>query len=182
MPRAIEFVTDFETDDWVRGDIFVVDGVLGVYLTLKVRGRVVVQHGFSGANNSAISLLRSARSDHRGATDSLSAWRAEWPLFFCAGGLANTCGVISDFSVEHQSEMVLLSGFYECAVPFETTLTLRWTDWARAVVAFGEAVARRLPREKRGVKRRVLPKYRRFRRILKRELVATRLMIRERAA
>ncbi len=156
---------EFDTEDWLRGSIWVPDGVLAAYVKLKVRGHRILKYSASGMNNSAIALVRSAIATHRG-TDAANAVKVEWPLFFCAASLSNGCGVVSDFTVEHLGKNVRLSGFYGCDVSPETVVDARWNEWARAMLAVGVAVARRLPSEKRGVKRRVLPSYRRYRRLL----------------
>ena len=166
---------DINREDWLIGDIFKPDGVMQGPVRLVLGGRFVIVNYPLGFNNSAISLLRSALEDHTAATDA-NANDYEWPLFFCDGDLHNRCGVIKDFSVTHDGDDVVMHDFYKCDVDPGTRITIPRRDWLAATIAFGTAVLRRLPAEKRGIKARVRPTYRRFRRLLITELERARLV------
>lgn len=174
MPRIVDLRVEFDLDDWLRGDIWAPDGVLAGYVSLRLRGHVILDFYPCGLNNSAISLVRSATQPHTSAIDAPTADAAPWPLFFCAGALDNRCGVIADFDVEHGATLTTLRGFYGCAAGAPERVEVPRAAWSTAVIAFGTHVLRHLPSSKRGVKVRRLPTYRRFRSHLLSELAGAR--------
>ena len=69
MARVVQLNVDFDTEDWVSGDIWVPDGVLAGYVALSIRGRRILKCRPSGLNNSAVALVRSALAPHVAATE-----------------------------------------------------------------------------------------------------------------
>ena len=173
MPKTADLRVEFDDDDWRRGDIWRPDGVLSCWVTLKLRGAIVVDYRPVGANNSAITLVRSLHGSHIAATAE-NEDSAEWPMFFCAGDLPNRCGVILDFSVDHVGDNLVMHSFHRCELDRSARLTISKRAWFAAVMPFARSVARRLPPTKAGVKVRRQPTYRRFRRLLFKELETVR--------
>ena len=162
MPSVVDLRVEIDSDDWRPGGIWIRDGVLSGYVTLRLRGHRVIDYRAVGLNNSAIALVRSALGHHTAATEA-TALSAPWPLFFCSGGLRNRCGVVIDFAVEHHDRNVVLSRFYGCDATAPREVVVPWRSWARAALSFATAVRRRCPPEKRGISARYLPMYRRYR-------------------
>jgi hypothetical protein len=173
MAKTADLRVEFDDDDWRRGDIWRPDGVLSCWVTLKLRGATVVDYRLVGANNSAVTLTRSLYQSHTGAT-AATADAAAWPMFFCAGDLPNRCGVILDFSVDHVGNSVVMHSFHRCELDSSARITIPTRAWFAAVMPFARSVARRLPTNKAGVKARRQPTYRRYRRLLLKELQAAR--------
>lgn len=162
MPSVVELRVDYDDDDWKDGDIWLPDGVLAGYVTLRLRGKLVLDSRPSGLNNSALSLVKSALESHQ-ATDAQCTLAARWPLFFCAAALPNACGVVADFTVCHEGGNVILRDFVGCEIPHDAEVRVRHGSWARAVGKFGIEVLRRCPPTKRGIKAEVVPQYRQYR-------------------
>ena len=162
MRPVVDLRVDFDDEDWAEGDSWLPDGVLAGYVTLRLRGSLVLDSRPSGLNNSAIPLVRSAMTSHQ-ATDEDHVLDAQWPLFFCAGALPNACGVVADFTVSHEDADVVLRDFVGCEIPRAAEVRVRRQSWARTVEAFGTAVLRRCPATKRGIKPEIMPLYRQYR-------------------
>ena len=146
MAPLVELTFDADTLAWEDNDVWGPEGVLAGLVTLKVRGQTILDSEHVGLNSSALSLLRSVTEDHVAVASAAEAFDAVQPLFFCAGALTNHCGVLHDFSVQRRADDVILSAFWECAVPANSVIQLPWTAWAEGVTAFASRVIQLLPR------------------------------------
>jgi hypothetical protein len=173
---SVDFSVYFDAEDWLEGNIWAADGVFSGYVTLRLRGNLVLDWWPCGMNNSAISLVRSAISDHVAATAPTSL-QAKWPLFSCPARLANGCGVIGDFSTTRRGNVVMLSAFHGCDIDADRSISVPWRSWARAVESFGRLTLRHLPLVKKGMRVRVWPQYLRYRSLLQRDLLQLRSLM-----
>jgi len=157
VPRHIYFRI-VVSDDWARGDLNRPFGVMVGFVTLKIAGSVILDHKPVALNPSAVALLRTLDGKHL-ATTAEREYSATWPLFFCFGSLWNRCGVVSDFTVEHDGDEAVFSGFLRCKVEPHTVLRAPWRNWVVTVNRFGGFVLRRSPIMKSGVRRRYQKRY-----------------------
>jgi len=146
MAPLVELAFDADTVSWEDNDVWGPDGVLAGLVTLKLRGQTILDSEHVGLNSSALSLLRALTQNHVAVASEAEAFDAPQPLFFCAGALANHCGVVHDFSVMRHADDVILSAFWDCEVPSNTVIQLPWLAWAEVVTEFASRVLERLPR------------------------------------
>jgi hypothetical protein len=182
VTKALDLRVDFDSDDWLRGDIWRPDGVLAGYVDLRIRGVQILRGMPAGMNNSAVALVRSGFRAHKAVADDAEALHAKWPLFFCSAALPNRCGVIRDFSVSHEGADVRLSDFFGCDIPRSSHFVVSRRTWTAAMLTLGTQVLRRCPPQKTGIRRSRMRQYLAYRARLAASLAQLRTSIRARGA
>ena len=167
MKSKVNFKCSFA--EWAE-DAFAEEGILAGILTLKIHNKIIIDSHI-GFNNSVISIIGSGLTDHKAVKNESEANKTKNPMFFCAGDFDNKCGCVSDFSVLHKKDKIIITDFYNCKVLSNTKLELDWIDWAKAVESFGKKVLQNCPEKNVHINNDCLEIYQKYRERLEQELL-----------